>query len=710
MSDTIFTARNFVTRFLLASLFLFTSFLNSAQEVKKCGIYEATVRAFGMTPERLQHISAADQQLERETAQYIAQRNRGGERDEVITIPVVFHVIHNNGVENISSAQIHDALEVVNRDFNALNSDLNEIVSAFSDITGDVQIEFKLARKDPDGECHSGINRIVSQETYVGDEAVKFLIQWPRNRYLNIWVCADAGGAAGYSYYPGSVNSSNDAYLDGIVIQDSYTGSIGTSNNYRSRVLTHEIGHWLNLRHLWGNSNTPGDQENCDQDDNVSDTPNSKGWTSCSLEGESCGSLDNVQNYMEYSYCGKMFTEGQKSRLRTAALSSVAQRNQLSTPSNLAATGVEGDMILCESIFTVDEKVICKGDSILFTDESYHDVITWEWDFADGTVFFGSEEGVNNITYHTFNTEGVFEVVLTVSNNNSTLSSSPIIITVLPAGVMDSPAVQGFESTEFPSAEWFVEDPISDGGWEATTVASYSGSHSLHLNNWSNDIEFNKDFLRSSTMDLSEAYQVAVSYKWAYCFKGTSEDDDTDDRLRVSVTGDCGNDWDLRKMHRGFTTLPSAPPHYYPFVPSGPEEWNEYILVLDQPKYLTPHFRVQFEFESRLGNDIYLDNINITAYDSSLLSVHEWQLGADWNLFPNPSEGEATLSCKSFRSEFTKISVYDALGREIEFVHEGILPIGINDFTLDASMKSEGIYFVVILTEGKSRSISWVIK
>jgi PKD repeat protein len=366
-------------------------------------------------------------------------------------------------------------------------------------------------------------------------------------------------------------------------------------------------------------------------------------------------------------------------------------------------------MILCESIFSVNEEVICEGDSVLFTDESYHDVLTWEWDFADGTVLSGSEEGVNNMTYHTFNTEGVFEVVLTVSNNNSTLSSSPITITVLSAGVMDSPAVQGFESIEFPSSEWFVEDPISDGGWETTTEASYSGSHSLHLDNWSNDIEFNKDFLRSSTMDLSEAYQVVVSYKWAYCFKGNSDDDDTDDRLRVSVTGDCGNDWDLRKMHRGFTTLPSAPPHYYPFVPSGPEEWNEYILILDQPKYLTPQFRVQFEFESRLGNDIFLDDINITAYDSSLLSVHEWQLGADWNLFPNPSEGEATLSCKSFRSDVTKISIYDALGREIEIVHEGILPMGINDFTLDAAMKSEGIYFVVILTEGKSRSISWVI-
>ena len=93
-----------------------------------------------------------------------------------------------------------------------------------------------------------------------------------------------------------------------------------------------------------------------------------------------------------------------------------------------------------------------------------------------------------------------------------------------------------------------------------------------------------------------------------------------------------------------------------------------------------------------------------------MLAINEWQLGAYWNLFPNPSEDEATLSCKTFRSDFTKISIYDALGREIEIVHEGLLPIGINDFTLDATMKSDGIYFIVILTEGKSKSISWVIK
>ena len=104
--------KRFLLSTVLATMIMFST---SAQEVKKCGIHEATVRTFGMTPERLQNQSLAFSQLERETALY----HNSGSRAEVLTIPVVFHVIHNNGPENISTAQLHDALEVVNRDFNA---------------------------------------------------------------------------------------------------------------------------------------------------------------------------------------------------------------------------------------------------------------------------------------------------------------------------------------------------------------------------------------------------------------------------------------------------------------------------------------------------------------------------------------------------------------------------------------------------------------
>lgn len=695
------------TRFLLsAALATTVMFSTSAQEVKKCGINEATVRTFGLTPERLENHSPAFSQLERETALY----HNSGSRAEVLTIPVVFHVIHNNGPENISTAQLHDALEVVNRDFNALSDDLDQVVSAFENIIGDVQIQFKLARRDPNGVCHSGINRIVSPETYIGEEDMKLLIQWPRNKYLNVWVCADASGAAGYSLYPGSVNGSENSAMDGIVIQATYTGSIGTSNNFRSRVLTHEIGHWLNLRHLWGNSNSPGEEDNCDNDDNVSDTPNSKGWTVCNLEGISCGSLDNVQNYMEYAYCGRMFTEGQKTRLRTAALSSVAQRNQLSTQANLIATGLEGDPILCEATFSVDEYVICVGDSIHFIDESFHDVNNWSWDFADGSTISGSEEGIHNDLYHIFNAAGTYEVVLTASNGFESLASVPTNVTVLASGSMEDPAMQGFEAATFPSEDWFVVDQLNDGGWEMTEDASFFGSRSLHLANWGNDIEFNKDFLLTSTIDLTGATEVRIAYKWAYCFKGLSEEDDTDDRLRISVTGDCGNDWDLRKMHRGYTTLPSAPPHYYPFVPDSSDEWNEFTLVLDQPQYLTSNFRVMFEFESRLGNDIFLDDINITAYDSSMLAIEHWSMDPEWELFPNPSDGESTLSCTTLFHHDTRIVIYDAMGRIVDAVFEGPLPAGNHTFTLSPMNLSRGTYFIVVEAEGVRRSLTWMIK
>ena len=695
---------------VLLSVIILLSIFNTsfAQHVEPCGIYNATVRTFGLTPDQMEAISPGSHQLEVETKAALA----GGEqRAELLVIPVVFHIIHFNGVENIDDSQIHNAVEVLNTDFRALNDDLDDVVSAFEDIVADIEIEFRLAKKDPNGNCHSGITRTVSTQTYEGENEVKELINWPRNKYLNVWVCEEASDAAGYAYLPGSVNNWGDAWLDGIVIQNSYTGSIGTSNVYRSRTLTHEVGHWLNLRHLWGGSNTPGEPDNCDWDDNVADTPTTLGWTTCNLEGESCGSLDNVQNYLEYAYCGRMFTEGQKTRMRTAALSSVAQRNQLSTDANLIATGVEGVPLLCEAVFNVDNDVVCVGDGIQFTDFSYHDVETWSWNFGDGTIITGSSEEDYSNPYHVFDEAGTYEVVLTVSNSASDLSSAPMEINVLPAGAMSSPSTQGFESNEYPSSHWFTEDPLQDGGWEINDAVAYTGDRSLHIENWQNDLEFNKDYLTSSTMDLSNGIdEIRISYKWAYCFKGTSDDDATDDRLRVSVTGDCGADWDLRKMHRGFTDLPSAEPHYYPFEPVDQTEWNEYTLVLDNEIYLTPYFRVMFEFESRLGNDIFLDDINITAYDNDMIVVEEWTVGPNWNLYPNPSEGSSELSSSIVSDHDAIITLVDASGRLVETIFTGHLQAGPHSFNISPANKSRGTYFVVIELDGRAKALPWVIK
>ncbi|MFM1932389.1 MAG: hypothetical protein RL226_1692, partial [Bacteroidota bacterium] len=258
----------------------------SAQEIKYCGQTEQTEALFSRFSHLRSDAESAAEQLEHETRTYRANRS---DRDVVYIVPVVFHIIHNNGPENISDEQVYDAMYVLNRDFRKLNADISQVYGDFGDIAADIEIEFRLAQIDPDGNCTKGIVRVQSPLTTEGGEDMKALSYWPRNKYMNVWVCADAGGAAGYTFTPNSVNSPNMADVDGIVLLHDYTGSIGTSNAFRSRTLTHEVGHWLNLRHTWGPTNNPGEAENCDFDDNVDDTPETIGWLSCLIDGESCG-------------------------------------------------------------------------------------------------------------------------------------------------------------------------------------------------------------------------------------------------------------------------------------------------------------------------------------------------------------------------------------------------------------------------------------
>lgn len=690
---------------VLSLIFCGFAFAQSGEtqaEIRYCGQWMMEEAFFNAHPEAREQATRDALRLEAETEQFM-----DANRDELIVIPVVFHVIHYNGPENISEAQIMSGLEVMNADFRKLNSDIDDVIDDFTDVAADIEIEFRLAQIDPSGNCHTGINRIVSPLTYIGDGDVKDLIQWPRNSYLNIWVVENANGAAGYSLYPSSVNGNQGAGNDGIVVAHDYTGNMGTSNVYRSRTLTHEVGHWINLRHTWGNSNSPGDPENCDMDDNVDDTPTTSGWTSCNVNGETCGSLDNVQNYMEYSYCGRMFTDGQRLRMRAAMNSSTAQRNQLWTPANLEETGVSLEPILCEARFSASRQTICVGDSVQFFDESFHGVSGWEWDFGDGNSAGGEAP------WHTFDDAGLFDVTLTVTNgvNEQSLTETSYI-QVLEVGAMATPFSDSFESPEL-SEDWFMVDVSNDGdGWELTTVAAYTGDQSLRIHNWSNNIEFNQDLLITSSMDMSQASEIQVSYKWAYCFKGTNEDeDDTDDRLKIYASPDCGETWSLRRMHRGFTDLPSAPPHPFVFTPSGPEEWNSYTLSIPYEQFFTENFRLKFEFESRLGNNIFLDDINIEVLSPADVIEREATSGIELNVYPNPATNSASLEFATNRPyDRMTLEIVDLTGRLIWTGFSGALPLGSQRFELPVSRFAQGTYMVVLTADGRQFSERLLVK
>ena len=172
----------------------------------------------GNAPDAIAAIAAANAELEAWTEGFSE-----GARS-TYTVPVVFHIIHQYGSENISDEQVFDAMRVLNEDFNKQNPDWDDVVSQFLPLVANIDIEFKLAQKDPNGNCTKGITRTVSALTNVGDQSMKNLIQWPRNKYLNVWVCAYADGAAGYTLTPGG--AALYAAADGIVMLHNYVGSI----------------------------------------------------------------------------------------------------------------------------------------------------------------------------------------------------------------------------------------------------------------------------------------------------------------------------------------------------------------------------------------------------------------------------------------------------------------------------------------------------
>lgn len=648
-------------------------------------------------PDAAQQVAAATQALE-ERAQIFAQSpNMHGSN---YTIPVVVHIIHNNGPENISDAQVYDAVEVINDDFNKLNNDWSNVNSAFVGLVADIGIEFRLAQKDPNGNCTNGITRTVSTLTNDGTQTMKNLIQWPRDSYMNVWIAASADGSAGYTLTPGSVDGFWAAGADGIVMQHIYFGRIGTGSVGRSRTWTHETGHWLNLRHLWGGTNDPGVASNCNSDDNVTDTPNTMGWTSCNTNGQSCGSLDNVENYMEYSYCSKMFTEGQKSRMLSALTSGTADRNELWSNSNLVATGTNGPAILCAAAMSANSRVICAGDSVMFEDVSYNGVDGWEWTFQGGSP--GNASTNSPVVY--YNTPGTYNVSLTAHNDGDQASTTNNnYITVLPADGHLTPYQDSFENiSSVPSADWYTFDGQDDGSFNVTSSASYSGSKSLKLTNNSND-EGNLDELISNTIDLSGMSEAIITFKYAY----RQRDGNDDDRLRFYISNDCGNSWSLREQMRGLTDLPTTTSSNSSFTPSSQSQWAEVVIDNIQTSMLVSNFRFKFWFESDGGNNLYIDDININGQFVGIEELNAESIGL--NIFPNPVTDNSILSFELGERANVQMDAMDVMGRKVFELVNGSLSQGQHQYNIPRSELSNGMYFVRMSVGEKTTMVKFMV-
>ena len=697
---------NKITTLISAALVTGLSFnLATAQELKLCSTSEMMAKYFEEHPSLKAQYLAEQQQEEQLDIAAFANGYKEGDGKSMLpiyTIPVVFHILHLGGTENISDAQIHDQVRILNEDYRKLNSDISAVVSSFTSIASDCEIQIRLAQKDPSGNCTNGIDRIYSAETNIGDDDSK-LNQWPRNKYLNVWVVkAISSGAAGYAYKPGATVFT--PAIDGIVILSTYIGSIGTGSPSRSRALTHEIGHYLNLDHTWGGTNNPG--VDCTGSDAVSDTPTTEGHTACLLTDAVCNPpvIENVQNFMEYAYCSNMFTNGQRTRMRSALTSSTASRNNLWSAANLTSTGISTPAVLCLCDFQSNDALntVCQGDNLTFTDLAWNGTPTsWNWTFPGGTPS-SSTDSVPVITY---NTPGVYNVSLVVANGSGSVNATKTsYITVYPNDATYANAFysEGFEGSAIPNIDWNVRNANAGSNtWTQTTAAAATGTKSVRIVNAST-YDTHVDELISPPIDMTAIVGTPVlTYKIAHAQKTAT----SADKLQIYVSSSCAQSWSLRQSITGAALSTAGIIGSGSFTPTA-SQWVTRTLSLASLASDTSLF-IMFKFTSNAGNNIYLDDINIMGN----VGVDELTNNLNFNVYPNPSEDNTLISFKLIENARTDIAIYDVVGKEVATVFSGNLNTGEHQYLIaDKTKLSAGVYFIRLNVGGENFTKKLIVK
>jgi Pregnancy-associated plasma protein-A len=281
---------------------------------RTCGAMQVHFRLLELHPEFRLRLA------ELENATRMRLTSGQGIRNGLVTIPVVVHVVYKVDAENISDEQVLSQIHGLNRNYRRRNIDWVKTPKVWRGLATDATIRFELAGKDPKGTNTNGITRTrTARASFADDDAVKSSAKggadgWPSDRYLNLWICSLGGGLLGYAQFPGG-----PAETDGVVILNKAFGKHGSATPPfdLARTAVHEVGHWLNLHHVWG------DTADCSGSDFVADTPNAKhpNYGKPTFPHISCGNGPNgdmFMNFMDYvdDDTMVMFTSGQVQRMR----------------------------------------------------------------------------------------------------------------------------------------------------------------------------------------------------------------------------------------------------------------------------------------------------------------------------------------------------------------------------------------------------------
>lgn len=662
-------------------------------------------------------------------------------------IPVVVHVLHDGGNENISRAQVLDQLAKANLDFSFTNADRINIPPQFDSLAGNARVEFRLATKDPWGNCTDGINRVYTKKTYSARDNTNFkqLSYWDRSKYLNMWVVSTIESfgvftTLGYAQFPytfgGTIPSTS---TDGITLIHSRVGTIGTAAGTKGRTFTHEVGHWLGLRHIWGD-------DECG-DDEVYDTPFHKEpnygcftfpkEASCYQLNENSSAEDSIRryqigemfnNYMDYSddYCMNMFSKGQVEVI-DYVLSSISFRSTLITETNLLATGTDDESYnnpctpkpksdlwsRSGANLYLSKKLACAGASIQFTDGSHGGPVdSRQWNLP-GSSDPASTDVNPTVSYAN---PGVYDASLTVNSPAGSDTKTRAEYVVISSNTADETNWIYYDSYEYNSLweqnKWIIINEGKEGnGWTAANTG-FRSAKSVRVNN-ENGVKGESFFLVSPSYDLTTVNNAQLTFMYASASKTNNPNISQSDEIRVYVSTNCGLTWTQRPLSTpGVNGAPlaisgndlhTAGLVNGNFVPANDNQWKKMTVSLGSAANAS-NVRIMIQYTSggSYGNHFYVDEFTIS--DANMpVGVEYLNEDAAVKLYPNPTSGNTTLAFETPNAvQSAQLSVLDLTGRLVMNMDLGALDAGNHETHISsAQLPATGVYIVRLYMDGQ---------
>lgn len=666
-----------------------------------CATEQHNQRLLESDPAAMQALNSLQQAQENANRGAVSQVRGGGPR----IIPVVFHVIHMGGNENISRAQIVNQIETLNLDYSRTNLDTANTRPLFKPVAGSPNIEFRLATLDPNGNCTDGVVRVQSPLTDNADDAVKALSYWPSNKYFNVWVVrsinndAGAGTTLGYAQFPGFGSPTTD----GVVIRHDYTGSIGTAAQFGGvgRTLTHEAGHWLGLFHTFQGGCTGGFFG-----ENVDDTPPVlEANFNCNFNINSCTNdnpdlPDQIENYMDYTggTCQNMFTNGQIAVMNQVLAGS---RATIVSASNLAATGtlnVVEPQCAPIAALSVNRVFTCVGSPVTFSDASYNGVVTQRsWQFPGGTPATSTAQNPS-VSYAQ---PGVYAATLTASNDNGSSSyTENVAVTVVPNTPDNTGYIfqEGFEDQQ-PNVTVFNVANMGTA-WERAGTA-YTGAWGYKINIRQNAAGAIDEFILPS-LNLGQMNNPSLTFKVAHRQRNNNNTI-SQDRLRVFVSTNCGETWAVRYNKAGSSLASVSGAVSQDWAPTSAADWRLETVSLTNYANAAQVF-IKFQSTSDAGNSIYVDDINI----SGPAGIVNENLGQHLALYPSPINESTVLEVEARQPEMATLTITDAIGRVIG-TKSVRLEVGLNTIALnELSHLAQGHYVIQLVGSQGRAAIPFV--